>query len=126
MHLFLWPYLLERNISDAEVFLEQSCLSKNPAAFLHISSILNNRFEDLCNTKYDQSPKVVGDIAFNNRSKGTTKKTKMERIDLEKLFFRKIFLSSLPTRLHIYHLSHSPYNPSTILAFDSYHGQCLL
>jgi hypothetical protein len=54
----------KRNISDAEVFLEQSCLSKNPAAFLHISSTMNNRFEDLCNTKYDQSPKVIGDIAL--------------------------------------------------------------
>ena len=74
----------KRNMSDAEVFLEQSCLSKNPAAFLHISSTMNKRFEDLCNTKYDQSPKVVGDIAFNKRNKGTTKKTKMEGIDLEK------------------------------------------
>lgn len=74
----------KRNMSDAGVFLEQSCLSKNPAAFLHISSTMNKRFEDLCNTKYDQSPKVVSDIAFNNRNKGTTKK-KYTGIDLEKL-----------------------------------------
>jgi hypothetical protein len=73
----------KRNMSDAEVFFEQSCLSKNPAAFLHISSTMNNRFEDLCNTKYDQSPKVIGDIAFNSRNKGTTQK-EYTRIDLEK------------------------------------------
>jgi hypothetical protein len=73
----------KRNMSDAEVFFEQSCLSKNPAAFLHISSTMNNRFEDLCNTKYDQSPKVIGDIAFNSRNKGTTQKG-YTSIDLEK------------------------------------------
>ena len=73
----------KRKMSDAEVFFEQSCLSNNPAAFLHISSTMNNRFEDLCNTKYDQSPKVIGDIAFNSRNKGTTQK-EYTSIDLVK------------------------------------------
>ena len=72
-----------RNMSDADVFLEQSCLSKNPAAFLHISSTINQRFEELCKKKYDQSPKVVSDIAFNNKNKVITK-NKYTSIDLEK------------------------------------------
>ncbi|XP_063428509.1 uncharacterized protein LOC134711675 isoform X2 [Mytilus trossulus] len=57
-------------LSDANIFLEQSCLSHNSAGFLNLVQVINQRFEDLIQEKYDEAPRVCSQIGFSNVTTG--------------------------------------------------------
>ncbi|XP_071159582.1 uncharacterized protein [Mytilus edulis] len=57
-------------LSDANIFLEQSCLSNNSAGFLNLVPVINQRFEDLIQEKYDEAPRVGSQIGFSNVTTG--------------------------------------------------------
>ncbi|VDI67805.1 tripartite motif-containing protein 2/3 [Mytilus galloprovincialis] len=57
-------------LSDANIFLEQSCLSNNSAGFLNLVPVINQRFEDLIQEKYDEAPRVGSHIGFSNVTTG--------------------------------------------------------
>ncbi|XP_052105448.1 uncharacterized protein LOC127738294 isoform X1 [Mytilus californianus] len=56
----------KNRLSDANIFLEQSCLSQNSAGFLNLTPVINQRFEDLIQAKYDETPRVGSQIGFSN------------------------------------------------------------
>jgi hypothetical protein len=59
-------------VSHVTSFLEHSCLSKNPAAFLNLAPTINKHFDELNDMGYTENAQSASNIAFYNKDGGNS------------------------------------------------------